>query len=43
MAYAGYAATRVSQGRAPTISHCLPASAAGLDATEHATIDLVND
>jgi hypothetical protein len=35
--------TRVSQGRAPAISHSLPAFVAGLDATEEATIAIVND
>jgi hypothetical protein len=41
--YARHAATRVSQGHAPTILHSLPVFVAGLDATEDATIDLVND
>jgi hypothetical protein len=36
-------ATRMSQGRAPAISHCPPAFVAGLDATEDTTIDIVND
>jgi hypothetical protein len=40
--HARHAATQVNSGSAPR-SRILPASVAGLDATEDATIDLIND